>query len=562
MDRNEKKLYTVRYLVCKSLEGQVTEKEMERLDHLVVEDPEARRYYVEFLQVHITLRKLFQKDPVSTPAEQDGIWDVALWDELARHEKTAESVIPEHDQPQPEILFQTEKRRAPQKERKLSRFSIFSIAASVAAVLLVALYILLVPVPQPIVATLTDAIHAQWADSRQPPQIGEDVRAESRRLLSGVISLKFESGAEVVIEGPAEYFPLSVNKMSLTRGKAFARVSSTAIGFTIDTPQSSVVDLGTEFGVAVDPADGSEIYVYRGKVNLVAGLASQPKKSEILRQTEARKVDADRGVISSAMFKEYFFVQAISSKDNCILYGPPVSLSSFVAGGDGLTPGDQPAGIDPATGQIHQTMEQGSGRVGSGGYSAVPDRPFIDGVFVPNGPCVVSSAGHTFEAFPATAGSFWSDITTSPIFNHIATSEAGEVLYRQQLVATLGTREENDFPKIPVTMMHANSGITFNLNKIREAYKGAEIVEFRAACGVSKNVLAKMRNEYWVLLDGQNVYHYVQSGEELKAQEIKVPVRPDQSFLTLATTDGGDGTSFDWCVFENPILELEPKASK
>lgn len=561
MDSQHKHIDTVRYLLSKSLDGSATADEMRQLDLLVVDDPQARRYYVEFLHVHVSLRKLLQKEMISIHDQKNDILDVALWEALARHEQMAETVVVEPEETVAPLICHFEKTKAVGgRQRKFSKFSMFSVAASAAAALFVVLYIHLVSPSKPIVATLTDSIHAEWVNPKQAPVTGDEVRAEMYWLRSGIVSLTFESGAEVVIEGPAEYQLLSVNEMSLQSGKAFAHVPATAIGFTIDTPQSSVVDLGTDFGVAVTPVQGSDVYVYHGKVNLVAGLAAQPKRSEILHQFEARTVDAERGGIKSTLFKEYLFAQKISSKDNRIVYGRPVSLASFVAGGDGFSPGNQPAGIDPGSGEVHQTVKQDFDRTGSPGYHAVPMRDFVDGVFVPNGVCVVDSAGHRFTGFPSTSGSYWSDITTSPVLNHIATNDAGEVLYRQQLVATLDTaNEDNDAAGDPSTiLLHANSGITFDLNKIRGVFKEAQIVTFSARCGVSKNAIVKMKHDFWVLLDGQPVYHYHQPADNDTVETIRIPIGPEQSYLTLATTDGGDNTSFDWCLFENAVLELIP----
>ena len=68
-----------------------------------------------------------------------------------------------------------------------------------------------------------------------------------------------------------------------------------------------------------------------------------------------------------------------------------------------------------------------------------------------------------------------------------------------------------------------------------------------------------MKHDFWVLLDGQQVFHYSQAAGDDTAQTIYIPIHPEQSYLTLATTDGGDNTSYDWCLYENAVLELAPK---
>jgi hypothetical protein len=557
MDLLETKLSTLRLSLSRSLDGSASPEDVEQLNALLLEDSQIRRYYLEYIQVHINLRRLHGKDASALKTGPEESFDSRLWEELARNEMTAETIKIEPSRE--EIDSQTDTPLPVRPSARINKFSIYTLLTAAAALLLMFAYIHFYPAKPPVVAYIADILNGQW-DTSTPLQSGDDIRTEHYSLRAGFVKLAYDSGASVVIQAPAEFTPLSANKMLLHKGKAFAHVPGNAIGFTIDTPASSIVDLGTEFGVDILSDGSNEIHVFEGKVNLIAGSNTQSKASEIVTRRQARKINAGNAAIEPAEFKEFLFAQKISSKENRVVYGCPVSLASFVAGGDGRTPGDQPTGIDPATGHIHQTVEEKFGRTGSGTYCTVPDLDFVDGVFVPNGPCVVSSAGHTFEGFPATTGTFWCDITTSPVFNYTATNDNGEVLYRQQFIATLDTAAEGktDSEK-RVILMHTNSGITFNLNKIRKAFKNAEIVGFRADCGVTKNAMVKMRHDIWVLLDGQQVFHYPQPAYNDTAQTIYIPIHPEQSYLTLATTDGGDNTSYDWCLFENAVLELVPR---
>jgi hypothetical protein len=147
------------------------------------------------------------------------------------------------------------------------------------------------------------------------------------------------------------------------------------------------------------------------------------------------------------------------------------------------------------------------------------------------------------------------------MIHHVALSEDGEVLYEQQLSAALTADTAAQCRDMPRILIHSNSGITFDLDRIRQSKK-AGIASFQADCGVSHNVITKMRQEFWVLLDGQVAYRY-RFGEAVnRPQKIEVPIRPEQRFMTLAVTDGGDGMSFDWGMFERPSLELEQRPVK
>lgn len=548
-------------LILSALQGDISERDSQFLRDTLNRDPEALSHYIDLMEIYTELSPIgsVRIPPVSASESDSPAENLdELLSLLAAEEKTALVInVPKPVETEPLL----ELIKKPVQVRQVSKFNLWTIGLSLAAVLLIITYRKIMPSFEAVpVATITDCLNCQWVENERELKKGDDVLNEPRKLLSGFVALTFDCGAEVLLEGPAEFTPLSAEKMILHGGKVYAHVPKQAIGFTIDTPDSSVVDMGTDFGVDILSDGSNETYVFEGKVNLIAGGGSQSKTSEIVTQKQARKIDSGSAAIKPIEFNEFLFAQTISSKENRVVYGRPVSLASLVAGGDGRNPGDQPAGIDPATGQIHPTAEQRIGRTGSGIYSAVVERAFIDGVFVPNGPSVVSSAGHLFEGFPATTNSFWSDITASPIFNFLGTNENGEIIYRQQFIATLDTvAEEKADSEKPVILMHSNSGITFDLNNIRNAFKNAEIVGFRAACGISKNAMTKMKHDFWVLLDGQQVFHYSQPAGDETVQTIYIPIHPEQLYLTLATTDGGDNISYDWCLYENAVLEFAPK---
>ncbi len=567
MDTNEKTYYTVRYLLSKSLEGTASAEDIQLLDTTIIQSEEARRYYVELLHMHVTLRKLLEKAPVSINAEEDGILDVQLWEELARHEQVAESIVVEREDSDSEEDFIAAQQPVTATGPKLSRLSWMGVITSIAAALLVVLYLQLVPVPKPIVATLTDSIGAQWAKSVQPLMIGDDVRAESCHLLSGVVSLTFESGAEVVIEGPAEYQPISANEMRLVSGKAFARVPKTAIGFTVNTPESSVVDLGTEFGVVVDLVSGSEIHVFKGKVNLVAGFDLQPKKSEILQQHQARQVDAEKGVIRPTEFAEYLFAQKISSAENRIDYGKGmyVSLADLVMGGNGYGMSQENSLIySVSTGQ-QITDPTGEYRTINNPYQQVSSNIFIDGIFVPNGSNqVISSEGDVFAECPGTTGLYYYNLCFDKNSNY-----ASPVAQRYQQQRNL------DFSP-DVVFMHSNIGVTFNLDAVRRQFPNRSIRRFRTTVGtlsffggfevVSSEMLTLDYTEFdvWIVVDGQ-----LRSKERVHWDsliDLDVSLTPEDRFLSILVTDGGgircpgnNENHYDLCGLADMRFEMKFK---
>ena len=94
------------------------------------------------------------------------------------------------------------------------------------------------------------------------------VEGQSVRVSRGVVVLEFAIGATVSLEGPAELEIVSANSGFLNEGKLTAVVPPSAVGFTIQTPTSHVIDHGTEFGVQVLANGSSETHVFEGEVEL------------------------------------------------------------------------------------------------------------------------------------------------------------------------------------------------------------------------------------------------------------------------------------------------------
>jgi hypothetical protein len=114
---------------------------------------------------------------------------------------------------------------------------------------------------------VTGLVNCQWPDDVTPLKFGDQLAPDYRlRLEQGLMQLTFATGAKVVVEGPTELVVTAPGQATLERGRIAAAVPRFARGYTILTPTAEVVDLGTEFGVAVDAAGQSEIHVFEGDV--------------------------------------------------------------------------------------------------------------------------------------------------------------------------------------------------------------------------------------------------------------------------------------------------------
>lgn len=95
---------------------------------------------------------------------------------------------------------------------------------------------------------------------------GDMVGAGIIELENGYLSLEFFRGAQVSIAGPARLELIDAERVVCHHGKVRAFVPPVARGFTVVTPDSEVVDLGTEFAIEVAEAGRTEIHVFDGEV--------------------------------------------------------------------------------------------------------------------------------------------------------------------------------------------------------------------------------------------------------------------------------------------------------
>lgn len=115
-------------------------------------------------------------------------------------------------------------------------------------------------------ATILEMQNAIWSQGHKPLSNGSPANQGTYELTSGIAVFEFRCGAVLRLKGPAKLTVLSERTASLDAGVASVRAPESAIGFTLKTPSSDYVDLGTEFGVMVDAQGRSELHVSQGVV--------------------------------------------------------------------------------------------------------------------------------------------------------------------------------------------------------------------------------------------------------------------------------------------------------
>lgn len=138
------------------------------------------------------------------------------------------------------------------------------------------------------IAVLVHAGEVEWLDDNGPHE-GDILSPGPLRLKSGLLEIEFYSGARLVVDGPADLELVSVDHVICRLGRVRAVVPPPAHGFRVVAPQFELIDLGTEFGVAVDPNGEARVQVFDGEVELVPPEADRSRVAvEKLTRGEGR----------------------------------------------------------------------------------------------------------------------------------------------------------------------------------------------------------------------------------------------------------------------------------
>ena len=258
--------------LCAALcDGQITPEETLRLESLVESDEDARRTYIEYLNLHAALQ--WYNTPQASVDVESSAGAVHPEPASSPDDDDAASSPDTHSNPgRPPILVLRDS--LAQMTTHPMAFSLGT-AAVVTFVLLGLLNVIpLGPpdsppiVPPKYVASITRTVGCEWGD--MPTSVNEGSRLQVGQglvLNSGTADIDFDDGATTEIRGPCEFRVAGSNAGELTAGRLTAHVPPAAAGFAVNTPAVRVVDLGTEFGVLVEnDGDTAEVHVFDGEV--------------------------------------------------------------------------------------------------------------------------------------------------------------------------------------------------------------------------------------------------------------------------------------------------------
>ncbi len=249
-------------------DGHITSTEAGRLEELARESDEARRFLLHYIQLHGEL-----------------YWDTAAGTRVELSCPIEQ--VSAADTPRRSATPASTRSTSPTVARRY-RLKTTAAAAVAAALVVTAVFVGLrdgdrdhavqpAPPVRQAVALLGETYQAEWetAGSERAIAAGAKLAAGERlELGQGLAKIRFNSGAGMILEGPAVFEPTSENGGFLHSGNLMASVPVGAVGFSVVTPSATIVDLGTEFGVAVEDDGTSEVQVFVGRVEISPGEAT------------------------------------------------------------------------------------------------------------------------------------------------------------------------------------------------------------------------------------------------------------------------------------------------
>ncbi len=134
------------------------------------------------------------------------------------------------------------------------------------------------------VATVLRSKGVRWSPKAPPlKELSRLSVGQTLEFAEGEVEIAFDRAVHMVVRGPARFEIRSALEVYSDYGTLSARVGELGKGFLLETPSGKIVDLGTEFGVAIDRDGKTDVAVFRGAVDLTYGDRLSPLKPSIAR---------------------------------------------------------------------------------------------------------------------------------------------------------------------------------------------------------------------------------------------------------------------------------------
>ncbi len=297
-------------LIQKELDGALPDDKFSLLQEMLDTNPEALDYYIKTI---LTISVLNEPqgayiEPEESVLNSENFADSRTWQLLAENEKSAPGVIIEKPIAEREPVKVL---RAEKTSRKIPKGSLYAAVASIAAILFLTVYLHTHPPRSSVfVGTLEHTMQAEWEDPSGAIRNGCDLYVGPMRLKKGLAEILLAGGTQLIIEAPSEFTLESSSQMYLQEGRVTVLAENSRSPYVIRTPSSSIVDMGTEFGVLVDSNQSTMTHVYDGLVELRTGSDPLRYNKELVLTTNQAGRANPRGDLTKAPPQPGLFIRA------------------------------------------------------------------------------------------------------------------------------------------------------------------------------------------------------------------------------------------------------------
>ncbi len=327
------------------LDSEMDAKELALFDVELQSNPEARKLYLEYANLHSSLENHFTSES----------------------ELNQGSIIPID-------------RYLARQNRRIAKFS--GIAA--AAILMISglfLWSRLAKTPDTI-ASFQSSPDSEFIISHSKKSnstTDQSIRPGSRlKISSGTIEATLSSGVRCLLEAPCEVVFHDEKHISVAIGVGMFEVPKVVSGFSVDTRSLKVVDLGTAFGIIAKSNGLDEVHVTQGSVEVAPIKSNNNERREILKAGSAMRFDESGKITTTAFNASRFPKQLIKPlkirnagfEESSLLEGEmdevgygPVYGWAAIGAGVGHNKFAQPFLSQPAHDGDHVAFIQGKGLI-------------------------------------------------------------------------------------------------------------------------------------------------------------------------------------------------------
>jgi len=161
----------------------------------------------------------------------------------------------------------------------------------------------------------------------------------------------FASGVSLLVEAPANLRLVDATNTALNAGRIVVRVPPAAVGFAVDTPKARIVDLGTEFGVAVEPGRETVVQVFAGSVvaelkgpDASGGKSRRVTAGETVQIDISGSVELQRTAFSPTPSLPRAGMHALPQEETAVHITLPMGLTTCLLAVAGVAMAAAPAG--------------------------------------------------------------------------------------------------------------------------------------------------------------------------------------------------------------------------